>query len=129
MNLARRTSLLAALFFLSVPSLRAQSAPDPSGHWEGKIQMPNQDLGMTVDLARSPKGVWIGSMSIPGSTSIDVPLSSLTVEGAAVRFTAGLPDKASFEGNLSADAKGLSGKASNAEGSAAFQLQIGRAHV
>jgi hypothetical protein len=100
----------------------AQTAPQTAGHWQGKIQIPDHELGVTVDLARNPKGAWIGSMSITGSTSIDVPLSSITVEGAAVRFAANLPQPASFDGRVSPDGSSLSGKASNADGEAPFQL-------
>ena len=100
----------------------AQTAATPAGHWEGKIKIPEHELGMTVDLDRTPGGVWIGSISVIGSTSIDVPLASLTVEGAVVRFAATLPQRASFAGQLSADGSSLSGTASNAAGEAPFQL-------
>jgi hypothetical protein len=100
----------------------AATAPSATGHWEGKIQIPEHELGITVDLAKSPKGLWIGSMSVLGATSIDVPLNGITVEDDAVRFQANLPARASFEGRLSADAGSLAGTASNADGSAPFQL-------
>src|SRR5215471_1656089 len=37
----------------------AQPAPTVAGHWQGKIQLPNHDLEITVDLDRNPKGAWI----------------------------------------------------------------------
>ena len=108
----------------------AQTDSKATGHWEGKIQIPNRELGITVDLGRSPKGVWIGSMSVLGSAAVDVPLDSITVEDTAVRFTASLPEHASFDGHLSADASSLSGTASNAEGEAPFELtRNGEANV
>ncbi len=108
----------------------AQTAPKAAGHWQGKIQLPNRELSIAVDLARGPKGVWIGSMSVVGSSSVDVPLNSVTVDDAAVRFTANLPEPASFDGHLSADASSLSGKATNAAGEAEFQLtRDGEANV
>jgi hypothetical protein len=126
MTLTRPTRLLVALLLSWVPPLHAQIAhetvSDPSGHWEGTIQIPNHELNMVLDLAKTPTGRWIGSMSIPLSTSIDVPLGSLSVDGTTLRFTAFLPGRASFDGNLSADARGLSGTASNDEGAAPFQL-------
>ena len=111
----------AGLAVLAAVSL-AQTDSKASGHWEGKIQMPNRELGITVDLAKNPKGAWIGSMSVVGSSAIDVPLDSVTVEDMAVRFTASLPEHALFDGQLSADASSLSGTASNAAGEAPFQL-------
>ena len=61
-------------------------------------------------------------MTITASTSIDVPLSTITVDGASVRFAASLPRPASFDGRISEDGNSLSGKASNADGEAPFQL-------
>lgn len=102
--------------------LWAVSGLAQTGHWEGKIQIPEHELPITVDLARNAKGVWIGSMTVVGSSSVDVPLEKLAVDGTAVRFAAALPEKASFEAAFSADGETLAGKASNAQGTAPFQL-------
>lgn len=114
--------LLGAGMALSAELGHAQAASEPIGRWQGKIQIPNKELGITVDLDRNSKGVWIGSMSVTGTTSIDVPLADIKMEGTSVRFAANLPERASFEGRLSADGSGLSGTASNAAGEAPFQL-------
>ncbi len=131
MFLSRRTPLLAVAFMLFLASaLRAQTVPDPSGRWEGQIQIPDHVLSMTLDIARSPLGAWIGSMTITGSTAVDVPLDSVTVNHATVRFRAGLPDHTSFDGALSTDFQALAGTASNAQGGVPFQLtRRGDAHV
>jgi hypothetical protein len=100
----------------------AETAQGATGHWEGKLQMPGRELGMAVDLTRDAKGRWIGSISLVGTSAKDVPLHRLTVAGATVQFTADLPDSAAFEGSLSEDQNGLSGKASNALGAVPFQL-------
>jgi hypothetical protein len=113
---------LAMLLVVSVLSAGVQAAVDPSGRWEGKIMIPEREMSLVVDLARTPAGPWIGSLSIPLSTSIDVPLGTITIEGTVVTFTAMLPGKATFEGKVSADGRSLSGTAANAEGSAPFQL-------
>jgi hypothetical protein len=108
----------------------AQNAPNAAGHWQGKIQIPDHELGMTVDLAKNAKGVWIGSMSVLGSTSIDVPLSGIAIEGSAVRFSATLPQPSKFEGRFSGDGASLSGTASSAAGEAPFQMtRSGEANV
>lgn len=121
---------LATLLLLAVPFLHPQAATAPSGHWEGKIEIPHQEMGITVDLSRTPAGAWIGSMTILKSTSVDVPLDTLAVDGTAVRFAAALPGKTSFEGTLAADANSLSGKVSSSEGSVPFQLtRNGEANV
>lgn len=115
---------LALATALALPSAAgvAQAAPKAAGHWEGKINLPEREVGVAVDLAPGASGGWIGSISIPGSTSIDVPLSNIIVDGSAVRFFATLPESASFDGALSSDATDLSGKVSNAQGGVPFQL-------
>ena len=100
----------------------AQTDSKISGHWQGKIQIPERELTITVDLAQGSNGAWIGSMSVVGSTAIDVPLESVAVDDTGVRFAANLPDRAAFDGRLSADGNSLAGKASNAAGEAPFQL-------
>ncbi len=128
MNAARLVSAVAAIALVSASplfgsSVQAQSPVDPTGHWEGKIHIPNRELNLTVDLAKSAAGPWIGSMTIPGTTTVDVPLGSVTVDASAVRFTASLPGTTTFEGALSADAANLSGTVSNREGGVPFELK------
>ena len=116
--------MLGLSFGISTP-LVAQS-----GHWEGKILAPNREIPITVELAKIASGVWIGSMSVLQSTSIDVPLGALAVDGKAVHFTANLPGLATFDGSLSPKADSLSGTAANAGGGAPFTLaRVGEASV
>jgi len=100
----------------------ADSLLSASGHWEGTIQIPEHEFSITIDLARDSKGEWAGSMSVLGSSSKDVPLTAIRVQDTEVRFSANLPENASFEGRLSGDAGKLSGTVSNFEGSAPFEL-------
>jgi hypothetical protein len=104
-------------------------AQDASGHWQGKIKMgEDKYVGVTVDLARNPQGAWIGSMSVAASTTVDVPLANVSVQGADVQFAADLPMRATFAGKLAGDA--ISGTAKNAEGETMFQLtRAGEANV
>jgi hypothetical protein len=108
----------------------AQTDSKVAGHWEGKIQMPKRDLGITVDLGKNPTGAWIGSMSVAGSSAKDVPLDDIAVEDTNVRFTSNLPESVFFEGHPSADSASLSGTASTAAGGVPFQLtRTGEANV
>jgi hypothetical protein len=84
--------------------------------------MPNRDVAAVVDLARNAQGAWIGSMTLPGSTSVDVPLADIAADGVTVRFIARLAGNPSFEGKLSDDAGSLSGMAANAQGEVPFEL-------
>jgi hypothetical protein len=122
MTISRSLVLVTALLALPAPGLGGQPAAGPSGHWEGKIQIPEHEMPVTVDLAKNAGGAWIGSLSIPTSSSIDVPLSAIDVQGDAVKFTTNLPEKTSFDGKVSSDGGTLSGTVSNIDGSVAFQL-------
>lgn len=108
----------------------AQAASNPAGHWRGRIQIPDHELEIVVDLAPNVAGAWIGSMSVTGTGAHDVPLDEITVNDKGVRFVAHLPEHASFEGRLAADGSGLSGTATNAAGDAPFQIaRTGEAQV
>ena len=122
MRLSHLMLLLASLLATFAPGPRAQAAAGPSGHWEGKIQLPEREMAFAVDLAKGPSGGWIGSLSVAGTTSIDVPLENITISDASVKFTAALPGATTFEGTLSADAATLAGKVANHEGAVPFQL-------
>jgi hypothetical protein len=39
-----RLLLLAALLLFPAPSLLAQTAVDPSGHWQGAVNAPNMEV-------------------------------------------------------------------------------------
>jgi hypothetical protein len=91
-----------------------------AGHWEGKIEIPDHPMPMTVDLAKDANGAWIGTMTVVGTTSVDVPLSGVTVDDSTVRFAARLPEEASFEGHVTGG--NFTGTATNPQGSAPMQL-------
>jgi hypothetical protein len=92
------------------------------GHWEGKLRIPQHEFGITVDLAKDAAGAWIGSMSVLNTSSIDVPLNNIAVEGSGIRFKTYLPELASFAGVISADGASISGSAANSAGDAPFEL-------
>ena len=118
-------NLLASSLMLAAAA-SAQTAPKAAGHWEGKINIPEREFSIAVDLAPGGKGAagqkWIGSMSVIGSTSVDVPLDALVVDGDSVKFAAQLPTRATFEGKLSADGNTIAGTATNPQGDAPFSM-------
>jgi len=130
MNLTKRSILAAAASLLWALPAFAQTAAAPAAHWEGQINLPEHALTVSVDLAMSRAGAWMGSMTILHSTTVDVPLDTVTVANGAVRFTVRLPGETVFEGRLSADARELAGTASNAMRGVPFQLtRMGDADV
>lgn len=122
-----KTSSFAGLvLFLFLGNLcgTAQTASQAAGHWEGTLKPSTGEIGVTVDLADSGSGHWIGSLSIPSANAMDIPVSSISVEQAAVRFSvSGLPGSPAFDGKLSPDGNALSGVANNGNGPIPFQLK------
>ena len=102
----------------------AQPAAAPSGHWEGAIQVPGQELKIEIDLA--PRGEkWDGAISIPAQGLKGLPLSAIIVQGDSVSFAmAAVPGNPQFKGTVSKDGKSLSGEYS--QGGATIPFAVTR---
>jgi hypothetical protein len=87
---------------------RAQSAIDPSGHWQGTIHIPNQEIGVEVDLAKKPNGDAVATFTGVNITAF--PLSDIVFDGAAVSFTLKVDGGGAFSGKVSGDGKTMSGE-------------------
>jgi hypothetical protein len=118
MRLLSQTFLLAALLLSSIPSLRAETTADPSGHWEGTISAPFGDVRVEVDLAKNAKEVLAGTYSqltqelngVALSQLKGFPLSNVAVKGKAVTFQIKVTSGGgTFQGILSADGKSMFG--------------------
>ena len=103
--------VLCALFMINAWTVTsAQVAPGPSGHWEGTIQVPGQELVVIVDLSGSGDN-WEGAIGIPTQGLKAFPLADVLVQDRTVSFTMrGVPGEPRFRGTLSTDAKALSGE-------------------
>jgi hypothetical protein len=100
---------LTSLFFAAVPA-RAQTAVDPSGHWEGTIQAPEMETTIEVDLARDAAGVLMGTFAQPGERLTGLLLSDFALEGRSIRFQIkGKKGERAFDGQLSDDGKTIIG--------------------
>ena len=116
--------LAAALAFAAITSsAAAQGAQKAAGHWEGTVQYGSPPLSFAIDLSKDASGAWVGSFSIPGSTTAGIPLTNLTVSDAGLSFSINVGDVATFNGKFSADGASLSGTASNSQGSADFDAK------
>ncbi len=109
MNCLRRTVVAVALFLVSAPFARAQAPVDPSGHWEGSIEIPGSELIFEVDLASNGKGELAGTVNNPAEHIKGLPLRTVVVEGRSISFDARRDQP--MKGILSADGKSISGEA------------------
>ncbi|PWU06836.1 MAG: hypothetical protein C5B51_11440 [Terriglobia bacterium] len=84
--------------------------PDGSGHWQGNIQTPAQDIVIEIDLARNAAGEWTGTMSVPSQKLRNLVLGDFSTAGTALSFKVrGAAGERVFHGALSDGGKSLSG--------------------
>ncbi len=103
-------SMLAATIGLAGGPIAAQAPAGPAGHWEGTIQVPGQELAISVDLATNADAKWEGAIAIPAQNVKALPLSDITVKGSAVGFAMkGVPGDPQFAGTVSKDGKSIAG--------------------
>jgi hypothetical protein len=126
MRRRRLTLLLVASALLSPTFAHGQSVANPSGHWEGTIEVPEHPVSMHVDLAKNAKGELTGTFTNPAEAEKGLPLSGVAVEGKSVRFTIKGPRGGTFDGVLSDDGKAMSGKFVTGEGRYSIPFSFAR---
>jgi hypothetical protein len=75
--------LVAILIIAAALPCRAEDAI--SGRWEGSARIPDDELGVIVDLAQQD-GAWVGSIIIPGLGVKGTPLTDINVQSPDVKF-------------------------------------------
>ncbi len=108
MRITRHMSFVVAMI-LSATSLRAQSAPDISGHWEGKFGGPMEGR-FEADFAKTSAGGYIGTLGIPAEHISGIPVTKVAVDGRAIHFRA--REDQPFNGYLTDDGKEMTGELS-----------------
>ena len=117
-----RSSLL--LFACTLP-LAAQAPPDPSGDWQGAIELPGQKLDVRVMLRKSEADLR-GTIDIPAQGAKALPLKSIAMEGAKVSFAiAEVSGDPTFAGELAADGNSIAGRF--VQGGGRFRFRLTRA--
>ena len=124
-----------ALTLLLAGALLCRAEESAEGRWEGKIQIPEMELKLIVDLAQDKMGAWNGSIIIPGLNMMGAGLADIAPKGSDISFTIksalASPDSgpAKLNGHLTGDAT-LAGNFLQGGNSAPFTLQkVGPAQV
>lgn len=68
-------------------SADAQTAVDPSGHWEGTIEVPGLTLSIQFDLARTASGAVAGTVDIPAENIRGLPVR-VALDGRSITLRA-----------------------------------------
>ena len=116
-----RFVMVCALVAMAATPALAQG--DPSGRWQGAIELPGTALRVEVDLAQADSG-WSGTISIPQQNARNVRLENVRVAGDSVGFViAGIPGAPTFAGVLAADGANIAGMFTQGGQSFPFALE------
>ena len=117
-----RTIAIASLV-LPVHAATAQSAADPTGHWEGTITAPMGQIDFEVDVVREA-GTLVATYAQKSQGLRGLPLTQVAVDGRTFTFVLfnGGAGGGVFKGEILADGKTISGEVKAAMGSAPFML-------
>jgi hypothetical protein len=128
-----RVSIALFLFVARVLSspAAAQSPVTPVGHWEGVVQVPDQPLGIEVDIFRKPSGELAGTFAQPSQGIKALPLSAVSAQARDVRFIVkGSGQPSTFAGTLTSDGQTLKGDVTLGEYVIPFELsRVGEARI
>lgn len=110
------TAITTALIVAGA-SISAQTPVDPTGHWEGAIQVPNKEVQIAVDLMKNSDGVLTATFTRTGGKLSGFPLMNVAASGKSVRFAiVATSGGGAFDGTLSDDAKTITGTFNTTEG-------------
>jgi hypothetical protein len=108
---AQRFTLVVAL--LAARAAAYADAPiDPTGHWEGAIHAPAEDVVVSVDIAADASGKLTGTFSNPAARLKNFPLWNVAVDGRSLKLEikTGDPGVQAFVGTLGEDGRSIGGE-------------------
>jgi len=77
-------AIATALLVVTASIAHAQSI-DPTGHWKGAIEIPNNPMDFEMDLARNDRGELIGTVTA-GADRATLPLVKVSLDGSSIVF-------------------------------------------
>lgn len=123
-----RCVLFVLLSCLGSAALAGAQVVDPSGHWEGSVQLPAMEIAVQVDFQRAPDGTVAGTISVPAQHLTGLPLTTITFDGRDMTF--GARSDQVLSGVLSEDRQSISGDFRMEGVTAAFTLtRTGEARI
>jgi hypothetical protein len=124
-------TLVLILFFagaLAAASLpAAQDAKPFLGDWKGAIAIMGQELEILTHFTAGEGGAVNGTFDSPAQGAFGLPLGNIKIEGQKIAFMiSGVPGDPTFNGELDAEAKKLTGTftQSGMEGTFSLEKQV-----
>jgi hypothetical protein len=121
----------AILILLCASFVFAQAPVNPTGHWEGVVQIPDRPMTIAVDLTQSAPGALTGTFAQPDQGVKALPIKTVSVTGNSVRFVVkGNDDGSTFTGVIAPDGRTMAGEVKAGEYTIPFTLtRIGDARI
>lgn len=105
----------------------AEPDADPSGHWQGAVEVPGKPVTIEVDLAKNARGELIGTLDNPSDGTKGLPLAQVAVAGREVRFVVtSRSGGGSFRATLRGDGQAMAGELTLAHGGQQLAFQLAR---
>jgi hypothetical protein len=118
-----RLVVLGFWLLVRAASMLAQGPPDPTGHWEGSIQLPNEPMVFAVDVTRSATGELAATFAQASAGITGFPFSKVEFEGRTLRLVLKASAQPStLVGTLAEDGKSISGDVEQAGEKTTFTL-------
>ena len=123
------TGVVLAMVLLA--PIRLAAAPpdaDPSGHWEGAVQAPNNKrVAIEVDLGKNARGELIGTLGNPSQGEKGLPLATIVVAGREVSFAVNATSGGgAFRATLRGDGQAMSGDFTLGRGDQTLPFELHR---
>jgi hypothetical protein len=120
-------SIILATLTVAPPALARAQSPDPSGHWEGSVNVPDKPVSVVVDVAKDVRGGYLGTFTNPTGDVKGLPLGGVTVEGKSIRIVLKVPQQGgTFIGTISDDGKSITGTYNTDEGGYEIPFALSR---
>jgi hypothetical protein len=108
-------------FLILLLAIVSQSPPSAKGVWEGTVSLPGQELAFSTTLIQTADA-WAGTFDIPMQGAKGLPVGTLSVASASVSFTIPGPGQPTFKLTVAADGKTLAGTLT--QGGASFPVKL-----
>ena len=99
-----QTKLLCAAGAVLLFAAPARAQTNLAGHWEGSFTVRDQQVAISLDLARNEKSEWVASMGVPREHVTGLVVKDVTVSGYSLKFVAVELGMARFELTIGSDA-------------------------
>jgi hypothetical protein len=118
------STLVVSLVAFGASAAAAQSAADPTGHWEGTVTAPMGQIDFEVDVVREASGALAATYGQKATGVRGLPLTPVKLEGRVFTFVLfnGGPQGGAFKGDILPDGKTISGEVTAPMGTAPFMM-------